>query len=580
MAADNADNTDGEVPNGNSFDDNLPRLSVQLPQASAPLFPDVNDLKAKVRSTILKPQYNVHDYYERSRWATTIATHPLFEHITLCVISVNALWIAIDADNNEEEVLINARPIFQVAEHLFCLFFFFEWCVRFCAFEVKRNGLRDSWFVFDSVLVFMMVVETWIFSLIILMTGGSDDGASPMGDASILRLLRLLRLSRLARMLRSMPELMILIKGMLAAARSVFFTMCLLLIVIYIFAIALVQMSAGTEAEKLYFSSIPETMYLLLIHGTFLENLGTMVENISKSGFIFPVVLYAFISIAALMVMNMLIGVLCEVVSAVASTENEEMTVTFVKGKMEMLIAKIDKDDNNFISKTEFCKILEQSEAVVALHEVGVDPVGLVDFADFIFCGQDGEEIELSFEDFMEVVLELRGSNMAKIRDVMNLQRVIRQEVSRVEEKVFTNQMNKSKLSRTDTLNSESMRQQDSQHSGGLREVANAGTGTTSRGGSPAASCGNTQTSPFAPRLGKRDKLEGFLSAAQDELRKFRPSSALAAGGVPCDCDDTSTGAGSARTSTEFSQMQAWAVRMEEIVSNGLLDLHGKTRLS
>ncbi|CAK0807435.1 unnamed protein product, partial [Prorocentrum cordatum] len=139
-----------------------------------------------------------------------VATHAAFESLTLLVISVNALWIAIDTDNNPASTLLTAEPLFQIVEHSFCWYFSFEWFVRFSAFKKKRYGLKDAWFVFDSCLVFMMVMETWVMTSILLLAG--SGGGSGVGGASILRLFRLLRLSRLARMLRSMPELMILIK--------------------------------------------------------------------------------------------------------------------------------------------------------------------------------------------------------------------------------------------------------------------------------------------------------------------------------------------------------------------------------
>merc|ERR1719199_1858592 len=103
----------------------------------------------------------------------------------------------------------------------------------------------------------MMVLETWIFTGIILLLGGSGSGGSG-GNAGIMRLARLLRLSRMARMgklLRVMPELMIMIKGMKAATRSVFFTLLLLIIIMYVFAIAFVQLADGTEVGSIHFEA-------------------------------------------------------------------------------------------------------------------------------------------------------------------------------------------------------------------------------------------------------------------------------------------------------------------------------------
>jgi len=71
-------------------------------------------------------------------------------------------------------------------------------------------------------------------------------------------------------------------------------------------------------------------------------------------------------------------------------------------------------------------QILENGDAVRCLQDVGVDVVGLVDFADFIFEA-DGvaEEAELEFHEFMNVVLQLRGSNTATVKDIVDLRKFV-----------------------------------------------------------------------------------------------------------------------------------------------------------
>eukprot|EP00747_Dinoflagellata_sp_TGD_P085875 gnl/TRDRNA2_/TRDRNA2_163051_c1_seq2.p1 gnl/TRDRNA2_/TRDRNA2_163051_c1~~gnl/TRDRNA2_/TRDRNA2_163051_c1_seq2.p1 ORF type:complete len:143 (-),score=45.02 gnl/TRDRNA2_/TRDRNA2_163051_c1_seq2:237-665(-) len=122
----------------------------------------------------------------------------------------------------------------------------------------------------------------------------------------------------------------------------------------------------------------------------------------------------------------MLIGVLCEVVSAVAATEKETLEVAYVKSKLQDFLQEIDEDTDGKISKGEFVKILENVGAARALSEVGVDPVGLVDFADFIFDDEDGGDSELEFGQFMEVVLQLRGSNNATVKDIVDLRKFVK----------------------------------------------------------------------------------------------------------------------------------------------------------
>lgn len=59
--------------------------------------------------------------------------------------------------------------------------------------------MKDAWFAFDTVLVGMMVFETWLVTVYIMFAAGVFR-ANLFGNAAILRLLRLLRLSRLAKM--------------------------------------------------------------------------------------------------------------------------------------------------------------------------------------------------------------------------------------------------------------------------------------------------------------------------------------------------------------------------------------------
>ncbi|CAE8627123.1 unnamed protein product [Polarella glacialis] len=387
---------------------------------------DRDTIKQEIRSRILqqKPPYRVYDYYHETGFWRGVATSAIFENATLVVIAINALWIAIDTDWNTADDLMEAHPVFQVAEHAFCIYFSCEWIVRFMSFKRKFNSLKDPWFVFDSFLVATMVVETWGIPILKAATGLSGN----IGPTAVLRLLRLLRLSRLVRMLRSLPELMILVKGMVTAMKSVVYVFGLLAIITYIYGIALTQLSAGFEFHDLYFTSVGVSMYSLLIYATFLDNLADFCDAIRAESLPCLFIVFTFVGLAAMTMMNMLIGVLCEVVSSVAAAENEErMTVTVVE-KMREVLAAVDADNNGSISYKEFLLICHQPAALQALKEVGIDPVGMIDFAETLFI-QDGVAIEMTFEKFMGMLLDLRESNCARVKDIMNLYNQIQPEM-------------------------------------------------------------------------------------------------------------------------------------------------------
>lgn len=400
------------------------------------VFQDMDDMKRKIREGLLKKKYNVHDYYKQTGIWQQIARSTTFDSVTLSVIGVNAIWMWVDTDLNGQPTWLTAHPVFQAMENFFCVYFAGEWFIRYMAFSKLMSGLRDPWFLFDTLLVSMMVLETWVMA-IVMVAMGAGAGAG-LGDASILRLVRLLRLTRMARMarlLRTMPELLIMIKGIVSATRSVLLTLCLLAIILYVFGIAFRQLTEDTGVGNRHYDTVLASMNTLLLYGTLLDGVGNMVDELMGDAPMTVPIFFVFILLAALTVMNMLIGVLCEVVGAVAVREKEEMTCAFVKDKLQTILNDkgLDYNGDGLISRTEFDKMLSNQLASRTLFEVGVDPVGLVDLADLIFA-DDNEDIvidetgqqALTFGAFMDIVLQLRGTNNATVKDVMDMRKYLR----------------------------------------------------------------------------------------------------------------------------------------------------------
>jgi hypothetical protein len=105
------------------------------------------------------------------------------------------------------------------------------------------------------------------------------------------------------------------------------------------------------------------------------------------------------------------------------------MLVNYVNEKISRVMALIDSDGGGSISKKEFMQIMDNVEAVRCLSDVGVDVFALIDLADYIFEDDDTEntdEIELDFSRLMEVVLQLRGTNQATVKDIVDLRKFMR----------------------------------------------------------------------------------------------------------------------------------------------------------
>merc|ERR1719272_1398064 len=79
---------------------------------------------------------------------------------------------------------------------------------------------------------------------------------------------------------------------------------------------------------------------------------------------------------------------------------------------------ELDSNGNGMLSIEEFEQLLVLPEAAQFMQGVGVDVVGLVEFSEFIF-----KERELTFPEFVELVLQLRGTNTSTVKDIVDMRK-------------------------------------------------------------------------------------------------------------------------------------------------------------
>lgn len=404
-------------------------------RTAAPCFADADHMKEKVREAILQPDFTVFDYYHREGLSQAIARSPAFDACTLCVIMANAIWLSVETDYNDEALLVDADPGFQVVEHLFCLYFAWEWLVRFMAFERKSHCIKDMWFLFDSLLVLLIVLETWVLTVVILFTGGL--ASTDVGTASLLRIMRIFRLTRaarVARLLRAIPELMVVVRGIMVVTRTVFLILCLLMIILYVFAVMFTQLAKESSLSKTHFPSVPRSMVNLMLGGI-LPDMAPWTYSLGNESIFIGCLFFVFVLLAFITIMNMLVGVLVEVVGVVATVEKESNQVQAVKMVLVRLLDELDSEwegDGKFdgkFSQDHFRDLIAGRRAGKMLHEVGVDAVALIDYADFVFRDQQ----KLDFADLLDLLLQLRGGNSTKVKDLVELRKFLQVEMRRLE---------------------------------------------------------------------------------------------------------------------------------------------------
>jgi hypothetical protein len=394
------------------------------------MFPDADELKANIRRSVLHP-YRVEQLYYETGLARTIATSERFDTVTMAVIGINALWMAIDIDINGSKKAMDKDVFFQLVEWLFYGYFLFEWLIRFASFRSKFAGFRDHWFLFDSLLMLLMTVDSFLPVIM------SSDG-SRLSILRVIRLVKVVRMARVARLLRHFPELLVLCKAIVIASRSVLSTMVMLCSLTYVFAVMFRDLTVDSdELKHKYFKTVPHSMKSLLFEVCLPDGM-IMVNKLGDENMLYGVLGTVFIIASSVTLLNMLIGVLCEVIGVVSQVEKESLRVTFVKDKLRDVLHRWDLNHDMLMSESEFHKLLLDPQALKVLRDTGVDPLGLVDFTEYIFCGDfnDVSKDGISFDKFVDMILRLGGANTATVKDIVDLRKMIITKLECIEEAI------------------------------------------------------------------------------------------------------------------------------------------------
>jgi len=357
-----------------------------------------------------------------------IAKSKTFENTTMAVITLNALMLGWDADYTSrfKKPIVHVGSIeyegpwfFVMIEYMFAVYFTSEILIRFLAYKKCISCCTSGWFIFDSILVTMMVMDTWVLPL------AGVGGA--LNQLSALRLVRLIRVTRLVRLMRAFPEMMMIVNGMFTAVRSVFWTGILMTLLVFTFSIMFtnefhqgpIDDSEVTDDAQAYFGSMGKCMLTLFILGSILDDVTAACDAIRATGNTAMLgVFMVFIVMSSFMMLNLLVGIMAEVVMTTADAEKEKRQTESIHEAIFSAISKLDNDKSGMVTKAEYLAIRGDEELKEALDELEVKEKHFYMFAELLFQEDENEggEPELSVEEVIDLILRLRpGNALAKL---------------------------------------------------------------------------------------------------------------------------------------------------------------------
>merc|ERR1712048_1204861 len=135
--------------------------------------------------------------------------------------------------------------------------------------------------------------------------------------------------------------------------------------------------------------------------------------------------------------MNMLIGVLCEVVTAVGAAEKEEAAIRLMKQTILVELKKFDDDGNAKISRKELENLMQDFETVGVLDNLEIDVHYLLEMQQMFFVDPTAE---VSIEKIMEQMLDCRKTQPTTVKHMVSQQNythwLIKTSIVQLEERI------------------------------------------------------------------------------------------------------------------------------------------------
>ncbi|CAE7582215.1 Scn10a [Symbiodinium sp. KB8] len=396
-----------------------------------------------------------------------VAYSGCFLNVALVAIVLNALWMLIDTEWNHVNLRGSdgRRPLQDVSgvvENLFCSFFSIEILIRFFGFKRWRFMFEDSWFLFDALLVILMVLETWILPL--LSEFDSRLNSDALDNVKLIRLFRMLRLGRIFRILRFHPEMRLLVKSIARAMNAVFNILFLLVLVTYLFAIIFTSQLAkpGTktvnvdldEAEaKQLFANMVSSMLSLFTHGVLADELAFAFLVIKEDSVPLFWLFAVFVVFSGITLLNMLIGVLCQVVADNSREHEKNQILVDLKSSLEDAFEALDTSQDGIISEEEFKQMKTDPNVMEIFFRLGMEESAIIqrldhmqetifavaksDNADESFLTDSKDPASrrppsMSFKQFTDQVVDLQMNTSAGVLDVQSVAAKVRAEDQKI----------------------------------------------------------------------------------------------------------------------------------------------------
>ncbi|MCL2785420.1 MAG: ion transporter [Propionibacteriaceae bacterium] len=216
---------------------------------------------------------------------TQLVEWKVFERVILVVILLNTVVLGLETS---ELIMANYAVTLELLNFIFIGIYVAEMCLKLFAYHLKY--FRSGWNVFDFIIVILSLVPA----------GGVFSG---------LRILRVFRVLRVLRLVTGLKPLRKIVSSVLRSLPSIGWTVLLMVIVYYVFAIVGIHLFRPESPER--FGTLG-LAFATLFQLTTLDSWPSIVHPLTEAHAWAWVYFVLFMLIAAFILINVILGIVVD----------------------------------------------------------------------------------------------------------------------------------------------------------------------------------------------------------------------------------------------------------------------------
>jgi hypothetical protein len=232
----------------------------------------------------------------------------------------------------------------------------------------------------------------------------------------------------MTRLMRAFPELVTMVLGLVRSLRAIFSTLIMLVLFMYVWALLLHGLLKGEDDLNHYlshhyhfeFDSLGHCLWTLLMDGVLqLDNAALVMTTLmfdSDFKVVFSGIAFTIFSlISSLLILQMLIGVMCDVVAQVGREQRKAKTVAIVQQELLTELSKQANADGT-ITKSELEACMEAEHSLAVFKHLKINPQFFRELASLFYLSGDGDgEERVHVKAFLDLLMLCQGDSVVNV---------------------------------------------------------------------------------------------------------------------------------------------------------------------